>query len=228
MKKLISIVLASMLVLMATVPAFAAENEGLSLSSSYDSAEEWNIKTCIPTLDDIFDDNCIVVEFTNEESLKFKDYTPADFPGIDVVSVTCGIDEDADNLKKQLDAEKNGEEYTGKYIDPTTYIKKVGLELKTRSKQHVIDVVNMLRQEHRSDILYVYPSYLMPAHDGQVDSEESTQSTTKSPATADTATKNNNANGSIPTGQNSILIYTMLVALVSAVAVAVLVKRKKS
>ena len=224
MKKLITIVLATMLVLMATVPAFAAEND----DTSYDTAEYEDIRTSAPTLDSLFMDDMVLVEFTNEESLKFKDYTPADFPGIDVVSVTCGIDEKGDNLKKQLDAEKNGEEYTGEYIDPTTYIKIVGLELETHSKQHVIDVVNMLRQEQRSDILHVYPYYLSVSPVVIVDTEESTQATTKSVATADTATNNNNANDSIPTGQNSALLYTMLIALVSAGVVAVLVKRKKS
>ena len=233
MKKLFSIVLATMLVLMATVPAFAAESSsdfpktgvyhGLRELNGYifEAVDYGHSLEKLPLDKDT--ENQIKEDYLNSHNL--YDYT------IDDVSV----------------------DYYGTLSDGTMLVFPdcSGIAYATVVQWHVVGKYGYVTGSSGTDVIlyknHEFRGILSSYEDGSLSDEmldevadklcfaivkkpgdDSTQSTTKSVATADTAINNNNANDSIPTGQNSALLYTMLITLVSAGVVAVLVKRKKS
>lgn len=152
MKKTLAIILALMLIMSSafTTTAFAVEDE----EKIY----------CDATLDDDFEDDNILVMFTNEASLKFLTYTADDFSEIgatEVIDLTAKI---ADYLKYQLDAMENGMVIPEEVLIAASEFHQVlQIELDKNDKQNVLDAVHTVEQ--RDDVLLAQPNFLYPIDD---------------------------------------------------------------
>ena len=114
------------------------------------------------TIEDDFVDNHVLVVLTNEASLKFKAYTPADFPEI-TCAKTMELTEavtPAVRLRVEDGVEKQGT--TAVKIspqDPSTFNQILCLELPANNKAGVLEAIVALQK--RDDVLYVGPDYYM-------------------------------------------------------------------
>lgn len=187
MKKLISILLASMLALSATVPSFAyeatddeveppsyVEDEPSDIEIDYphygydyDSAELKQI--CSATIEDDFDDSGIILSLTNKESLKFKDYTVDDFSDIGAVSIKYfwSYENEKASLKNYIEKENIDLNTINPYTTDADELEKIYpvisyhvsmyISLDKSDKLNVLEMIKVL--EKRSDILYAEPNY---------------------------------------------------------------------
>ena len=113
---------------------------------------------CTDTLEDDFVDNIIMVVITNIASLKFKEYTVADFPEIQCIAVQDLSTAAAERVQTFLE--------TGTVPDVLGFDKEVNIEqfhqilcltIGNAGKQNVLDAIKEL--EKREDVLSASPSH---------------------------------------------------------------------
>ena len=110
---------------------------------------------CDATIDDEFTDNEILIVLTNEESLKFSEYTVNSFSEINCIA----IDDLTDGYKDKIEQQLNGT-YTGNMpVNLSTFNRIFKLTLGINSKQYVLNSIKEL--EKRSDILSAEPNYIL-------------------------------------------------------------------
>ncbi len=102
------------------------------------------------TLDDNFNYDKIIVVLSKEETNKYKDYTPDDFPEIDCQSVTDLTQSIVNKIKnKEFDENKS-------LINLEKFNRILSLELKEKSKENVLKSIKEL--EKRNEILSAEPN----------------------------------------------------------------------
>ena len=109
---------------------------------------------CIASLEEEFTDNEVVITITNEESLKFKEYTNSDFSAfncIEVLELTKGF-------KEKIESQLNGTYKGNMPINLETFNRMFKLTLGFRSKSYVLNSIKEL--EKRDDIKSVEPNYI--------------------------------------------------------------------
>ena len=110
---------------------------------------------CDATIDDEFTDNEILIVLTNEESLKFSEYTVNSFSEINCIA----IDDLTDGYKDKIEQQLNGT-YTGNMpVNLSTFNRIFKLTLGINSKQYVLNSIKEL--EKRSDILSASPNVFL-------------------------------------------------------------------
>lgn len=102
LKAFVSVILSGILIYTCVLPAFAEDREAIATSdeacevTNDEVFDECVINSiiepeqkyiCKATLDDDFEDDSVIVQFTNEASLKFKEYTTDDFKNLGVASI---------------------------------------------------------------------------------------------------------------------------------------------
>jgi len=118
------------------------------------------------TLKDDFAPDRVAVVLNQAASLKFKTYTPEDFPEIDCIMVVDTSTAAMENVKLQLEAYKTGDNSKiQKYIDSGMLL-SIGdfrqiltLHLSVKSKENVLQAIRLL--EKRPDIFCAEPDYVM-------------------------------------------------------------------
>lgn len=116
------------------------------------------------TSEDDFVDNHVVVILNNAASLKFKDYTPSDFPEIACKSVQDLSTGAAEKVQAKLRGEEPDENdadavFMYRNNKPEKYKTILCLELETPGKENVLQAVKALEQ--REDVYYVGPDYII-------------------------------------------------------------------
>ena len=143
-KKIIIVFLVLSVLMLATVKQ--------NISHASTNLEE---KTyCIASLEEEFTDNEVVITITNEESLKFKEYTNSDFSAFNCTEVL----ELTEGFKEKIESQMN-ETYNGNMpINLETFNRMFKLTLGFRSKSYVLNVIKEL--EKRDDIKSAEPNYI--------------------------------------------------------------------
>ncbi len=122
------------------------------------------------TIEDDFADDSVLVVFTQEASMQFKEYTPADFSEIGCKSVkglaTAKFNRGKQALYTVTDAVINGHRpIVDETLDLSNYNNIVSLKLEHPGKQNVLDAIKELKK--RDDILFAEPNYTIHLLSGE-------------------------------------------------------------
>lgn len=114
---------------------------------------------CTATIEDEFADDRIIITLNKNESKKLKDYTPEDFPEIELSSIqdlTFPVKEklkDKSRLASQAD--------TNLLLDEDVFHVILSLTLKDTGKQNVLNAIKTI--EKRTEVICAEPDYIMSA-----------------------------------------------------------------
>lgn len=112
------------------------------------------------SIEDDFVDNHVLVVLTNEASLKFKTYTPADFPEITCAKMTELTEPVTPSVRLRVEGGVEKQDTNAVKIstqDPSSFNQILCLELPVNSKEGVLEAIAALQK--RDDVLYVGPDY---------------------------------------------------------------------
>lgn len=169
MKKIISLILAMIIIVSAITTATAltsSEQIGITTDNNEPISTEEKILTTVD-INDNFKDDEIIVALTNAESKNLSEYSVADFSEIPVQSVENLTKSTDDTLKVQRETESmavqsvNSESTTDEsnvYINEDKYHQFYLLKLSKPGKDNVIKCIKLLEQ--RDDIILAMPNYI--------------------------------------------------------------------
>lgn len=125
----------------------------LTFATNVQAEEKESIEKiyCEATLEDDFANDTVLLMLQQSREIVFKDYTTEDFPSINCVSVD-------DLTSGRTQKVRNGEDG----VDGN-YNRILKLTLSTKSKQTVLDVIDVLIE--REDVLHSSPDYVMEMQD---------------------------------------------------------------
>jgi hypothetical protein len=149
------------LIVMTISVLLVCSNMNLSVFAEILTAETENI-SCGFTLDDDFADDCVLVVLTQEESIKFKEYTPTDFSEIGCKNIKGLATTKFNKGKNAVESiacavNSNKEPIIDKSLDLSNYNNILCLELENPGKQNVLDAITELKK--RDDVLFAEPNY---------------------------------------------------------------------
>lgn len=165
MKKMISVVLACLIVISVISGSLIAVLTGGSVAIKNSNVEQKVY--CNATLEDDFVDDSVMIVLTNDVSLQLKEYSVSDFNEVDCKSV-INLTETTSNI---VAAKLNGVENVSQNnvednhimfsnlndFDLSAYNQILCLTLKNPGKENVLSAINILQS--RVDIKYVGPNY---------------------------------------------------------------------
>ena len=184
MKKITALLLALILAVASAVPAFAETDQFFSSVSENKSAELVPVEAeeekiyCDATLDDDFADDSVIVMLKNDVSLELNDYDKYDFNEVNAEKVEDLTSYTVETIQEQrlqlnslsvnstatIDEAINDEivddyeDESGNNNDYSSFHQIIKLDLKTKSKQAVLDAIDVL--EDRDDVLMAEPDYI--------------------------------------------------------------------
>lgn len=168
----------------SAIPAFAETDQFFSSVSENTAAELVPIEAeeekiyCDATLEDDFADDSVIVMLKNDVSLELDDYDKYDFSEVNAEKVEDLTSYTVETIKEQnlqlnsLSANSSAtadeainneivddyEDESGYNNDYSSFHRIIKLDLKTKSKQAVLDAIDKL--EDRDDVLTVEPDYI--------------------------------------------------------------------
>ncbi len=116
------------------------------------------------TMEDDFTDDCVMVILTNAESLKFRNYTAADFPEVACKSVEDLSSASAARVQAKLRGDEMetrdaGAAFMNRNVNVDTFRTILCLKLETPGKGNVLKAIRALEQ--REDVYYAGPNYII-------------------------------------------------------------------
>ena len=113
------------------------------------------------TMDDDFTDDCVMVILTNAESLKFRNYTAADFPEVACKSIEDLSSASAARVQaklrgEEMEAKDAGAAFMNRNVKVDTFRTILCLKLETPGKGNVLKAIRALEQ--REDVYYAGPN----------------------------------------------------------------------
>ena len=116
------------------------------------------------TMDDDFTDDCVMVILTNAESLKFRNYTAADFPEVACKSIEDLSSASAARVQaklrgEEMEAKDAGAAFMNRNVKVDTFRTILCLKLETPGKGNVLKAIRALEQ--REDVYYAGPNYII-------------------------------------------------------------------
>lgn len=118
---------------------------------------------CTATIEDNFDDETVLLALSNEESMKFKKYSTADFKDVDCASVEEITESLVDKIKKQQSGIIAEDELI---IDTTKFQRIFEITLKKKGKENVLKAIKTL--EKKDDIYCVEPNYQLSISEDKI------------------------------------------------------------
>lgn len=150
----------------------------ITVSASVDNVQSYNsvlaeLKKekiiCKATIDDDFEDDSVIVVFTNEVSRELKDFSNKDFSDVSAIKIK-NLTEVTQKMIEDCNCESNFFEKRSEfncashssvddiYINEKEFFQIVKVDLGVKSKENVLRSVKIL--EKREDVLMAFPNYI--------------------------------------------------------------------